>query len=424
MMSASSAAQASPIAEQLLSVRSTTLRLVSHLSAEDLMLQPMADASPAKWHLAHTTWFFETFILCEFMKGYKPFHDDFRRLFNSYYKQVGAHPNRAQRGLFSRPTLDEVLEYRDHVDRYLSKLMADDGSQQVRELVTLGIHHEQQHQELILTDLKYAFWTQPLQPTYLIREDARAVKSAAMLWLDYPGDVVEVGHSGSGFCYDNETPRHKVLLQPFRIASRLVTNGDYLEFMRAGGYSTPNLWLSDGWDTAQREQWQAPLYWERDENDGWRVFTLHGWEPVREDEPVCHISYFEADAFAHWAGARLPLETEWETAASNLPTAGNFAESRSFHPQSAESADGIPHQMFGDVWEWTASPYTAYPGFKPAAGAIGEYNGKFMCNQYVLRGGSCATPESHIRPTYRNFFPAHARWQFMGMRLATDGAIA
>jgi ergothioneine biosynthesis protein EgtB len=402
-------------------VRQATLALAAPLSAEDQMLQSMPDASPVKWHLAHTTWFFETFILREHVPGYRPLHDDFRRVFNSYYKQVGDHPNRARRGLFSRPTLEQVLAYRQHVDEHLDRLLASAPDAQWRELVLVGINHEQQHQELILTDIKHALWSQPLQPAYQLQSQQSTHRcSSAAQWIEYSGGIHPIGFSGESFCFDNETPRHDVLLQPFRLQSRLTTNAEYLQFMQDGGYHNPTLWLSEGWDTVLRESWQAPLYWEQ--RDGqWHQFTLAGWQPIDLDAPVGHVSYFEADAYARWAGARLPLESEWEVAATPLTPDGNFVESGELRPVAeTASVEGMPHQMFGDVWEWTASPYTPYPGYKPAEGALGEYNGKFMCNQYVLRGGSCATPQSHIRASYRNFFPAHVRWQFTGIRLAAD----
>ncbi|MEO8725788.1 MAG: ergothioneine biosynthesis protein EgtB [Acidobacteriaceae bacterium] len=409
-------------------VRHATEQLARPLNAEDMMLQSMPDASPAKWHLAHTTWFFETFILRQHLRGYRVFNDDFLRVFNSYYKQVGDHPNRAMRGLFSRPTLDEVVAYRQHVERGMAQLLQGEASAAAESLLTLGMNHEQQHQELMVTDIKHAFWSQPLQPAYhhqprsRNKEQAIAASPGDCKWIPFRGGIHGIGFSGDGFCFDNETPQHQTLLRPFRLASRLVTNAEYLEFIRSGAYSEPSLWLSEGWDTIVREQWHAPLYWERDQADGWRVFTLHGWQPLDLAAPTCHISYFEADAFARWSGARLPLESEWEIAAREraVPIAGNFSESGLLHPR-ASGQGGALQQMYGDVWEWTASPYTAYPGFVQAAGAIGEYNGKFMCNQYVLRGGSCATPQSHIRASYRNFFPAHARWQFSGIRLASDG---
>ncbi|HKT23332.1 MAG TPA: ergothioneine biosynthesis protein EgtB [Terriglobales bacterium] len=405
-------------------VRRATLALVAPLSAEDQMLQSMPGASPAKWHLAHTAWFFETFILRPHSRGYRPIDERFQTVFNSYYKQVGDHPNRANRGLFSRPTLDEVIAYREYVDEHMVRLIGDLDPERHTELpsnIELGLQHEQQHQELILTDIKHAFWSQPLRPAYRAQGRAKPPqRSVAPKWESYSGGIVSIGHSDGGFCFDSELPRHEVLLRDFRLQSRLVTNREYLEFIEDGGYHRPELWLSNGWDTVMQERWEAPLYWER-HGDDWRVFTLAGVQELRLDEPICHVSYFEADAFARWKGTRLPLESEWEHAASDLPITGNFVESGALHPEAATSHSGTGlRQMFGDVWEWTSSPYVAYPGFRPATGALGEYNGKFMCDQWVLRGGSCATPESHIRPSYRNFFPAPARWQFTGIRLAAD----
>lgn len=421
-------AQRCPLLDEFLRVRNATAALVAPLNAEDMMLQSMPDASPAKWHLAHTTWFFETFILREHLPGYRVFNDDFLRVFNSYYKQIGDHPNRARRGLFSRPTLAEVTAYRQHVEHGVAQLLKREHSAEVESLLVLGMNHEQQHQELIVTDLKHALWSQPLQPAYQDhKKQAIAASPGDFKWIPFRGGIHSIGSSGDSFCFDNETPQHQTLLRPFRLASRLVTNAEYLDFIRSGAYREPSLWLSEGWDTIVREQWDAPLYWERNprnlDDDSWRVFTLHGWQPLDLAEPVCHVSYFEAEAFARWAGARLPLESEWEVAAHDhaVATRGNFVESGLLHPRPAAENSSSLQQVFGDVWEWTASPYTAYPGFTPAVGAIGEYNGKFMCNQYVLRGGSCATPQSHLRATYRNFFPAHVRWQFSGIRLASDG---
>jgi ergothioneine biosynthesis protein EgtB len=392
-------------------VRRTTEVITDDLSPEDQMVQSMPDASPVKWHLAHTSWFFETFILKQFLNDYRLFHDDFTFLFNSYYKQLGSHPNRAFRGLFSRPSLEQVRAYRCHVDRHMLKLLAQPYDQ-IASLAEIGLNHEQQHQELIVTDMKHGLWSNPLQPAWKAQPESSSVKPGALQWIEFDEGLYSIGYDGAGFSFDNETPRHKVFLQKFAIASRPVTNGDYLQFMRDGGYSRPELWLSDGWDTVCSKQYFSPLYWqERDGN--WVAFTSSGIQPLNLDEPVCHISHYEADAYAHWAGKRLPTEAEWEIAASSRPIHGNFLESGRFHPKA--SADS---QFFGDVWEWTASPYTAYPGFVPAEGALGEYNGKFMSNQMVLRGGSCATPQSHIRASYRNFFPPHARWQFMGLRLA------
>jgi ergothioneine biosynthesis protein EgtB len=390
------------------------------------MLQSMPGASPAKWHLAHTAWFFETFILRPHGRGYQPIDERFQTVFNSYYKQVGDHPNRANRGLFSRPTLDEVIAYREYVDEHMVRLIGDLDPERHTELLSnieLGLQHEQQHQELILTDIKHAFWSQPLKPAYSSQPRAKQTQpTVSSKWEIYSGRVVSIGHSGESFCFDNELPRHEVLLRDFRLQNRLVTNREYFEFMDDGGYRRPELWLSNGWDTVVLEGWEAPLYWEQHDHE-WVVFTLAGIEDLRLDDPVCHVSYYEADAFARWKDARLPLESEWEHAASDLPITGSFVERGTLHPEAANSQIGTDlQQMFGDVWEWTSSPYVAYPGFRVASGALGEYNGKFMCDQWVLRGGSCATPQSHIRASYRNFFPAPARWQFTGIRLAADAA--
>lgn len=401
-------------------IREWTMRLVAPLSAEDQMVQSMPDASPSKWHLAHTTWFFETFLLSEYLPGYEAFDAAFKRVYNSYYKKVGAHPVRSTRGTFSRPPLERVLGYRRAVDEAMAKLLGNDLPDEIQGLVELGLNHEQQHQELILTDIKHGFWSQPLRPAYRAGSFRAYEQRGApeMRWIKFPGGVRAVGHGGDGFAFDNEAPRHEILLQPFRLASRLVTNEEFQRFMEDDGYRRPELWLSEGWDAICQQAWEHPLYWERGEQ-GWQQFTLQGMERIRPNDPVCHISYFEADAYARWAGARLPREEEWEVAASSVPVEGNFAESESFAPRAVEQGSGL-QQMYGDVWEWTSSPYVAYPGFRTAAGAVGEYNGKFMCNQFVLRGGSCATPRSHIRASYRNFFPAHARWQFTGVRLAVD----
>ncbi|MFZ0285066.1 MAG: ergothioneine biosynthesis protein EgtB, partial [Terriglobales bacterium] len=332
---------------------------------------------------------------------------------NSYYKQLGSHPSRGSRGLMSRPSLERVHAYRSHVDAATLALLGDT-SDDVRTLVELGLNHEQQHQELILTDIKHALWSSPLPPEF-IAEAPSQVFAPPLSWVEVEGGIHLIGHEGPGFAFDNESPRHEVLLRAFRIASRPVTNGEYLEFMHDGGYRRPDLWLSDGWDKICAEGWSAPLYWQRKEDDGiWHEFTVAGYKTVIAAEPVCHISYYEADAFARWKGCRLPTEEEWEVAAARTAGRGSFLKVKQVHPRPA----GEMPQMFGDVWEWTSSPYVAYPGFKPAEGLIGEYNGKFMINQLVLRGGSCATPASHIRASYRNFFPPHARWQFSGIRLA------
>ncbi len=403
----------SPLHKRYREIRDTSLQLTEPFSAEDQMLQSMPDASPAKWHLAHTTWFFETFILGAHIRGYKPFDSRYKQLFNSYYKQLGSHPYRGARGLMSRPTLDEVHAYRAHVDEAMLRHL-ETPNENTAPLIEIGLNHEQQHQELILTDIKHGLWSMPLRPERV--NQPRQVSSAAPVqWIDFEGGIREIGFAGPGFSFDNESPRHEVLLRPFQLASRLVTNAEYLEFMNDGGYRRPELWLSDGWDTVCTQRWESPLYWE--EQDGrWFDFTYEGMREVDPAAPVCHVSYYEADAFAHWSKARLPREEEWEVAAAQISVNGNLLESRKLRPQPAFSP-GL-QQMFGDVWEWTSSAYLPYPGFEPATGAIGEYNGKFMCNQFVLRGGSCATPASHIRSSYRNFFPPHARWQFMGIRLA------
>ena len=406
--------------QRYLKVRDTSLQICAPLGVEDHSLQPNADASPAKWHLAHTTWFFETFVLSQYMAEFRQFHPAFRNLFNSYYNAVGDRPLRALRHILSRPSLDEVHAYRSYVDEAMARLLTLEQPAAALDLIALGINHEQQHQELIVTDVKNGLWANPLRPAYRIKGEhvtAHLTHAAPSLqWQSFPEGVYFAGFEGGGFAFDNESPRHNVYLEAFRLASRLVTNGEYLDFMRDGGYSNPLLWFSDGWDCVRANQWNAPLYWEQRDGEWWN-YTVEGMQPLQLNEPVCHLSYYEADALARWAGARLPSEFEWEVAARSSPIAGNFLESGTLHPQPATSAEPLV-QMFGDVWEWTASPYVAYPGFKPAAGAVGEYNSKFMCSQMVLRGGSCATPQSHMRVTYRNFFPPSARWQFMGLRLA------
>ena len=403
----------SPLRERYQEVRQTTLRLTQPFSAEDQMLQSMPDASPAKWHLAHTTWFFETFVLAPHIAGYKTFDDRYKQLFNSYYKQLGSHPYRGSRGLMSRPSLNEIHAYRAHVDEAMMRHL-ENANQATEPLIELGLNHEQQHQELILTDIKHALWSMPLRPARFNRP-REVTTTIPLTWMYFEGGIHKIGHAGRGFAFDNEGPRHEVLLRLFRLASRLVTNGEYLEFMNDGGYRRPELWLSDGWDAIYAQGWTSPLYWEQ--SDGrWFQFSYAGMSEVDPAAPVSHVSYYEAEAFARWSGARLPLEEEWEVAAAQHPSTGTLLEQGTLQPQPAVGK-GL-QQVFGDVWEWTASPYTAYPGFTPGEGAVGEYNGKFMCNQFVLRGGSCATPSSHVRATYRNFFPPHTRWQFSGIRLA------
>ena len=403
------------------SIRRATERLCEPLSPEDCVVQSMPNCSPAKWHLAHTSWFFETFILERTIAGYVPFNPLFRMMFNSYYQSVGEQYSRPERGLLSRPTLDEVLGYRRHVDRHLiSTLNSRAAGVEVAELVELGLNHEQQHQELILTDVKHLLSHNPLRPAYQHREAAARVEPPTLLrWRRYEGGVQWIGHEGGSFAFDNEQPRHRVFIEPFEIASRPVTNGEYLAFIEDGGYERPEFWLSDGWYAVNDQKWRAPLYWVR-QDSGWFEFSLGGFDSLRLEEPVSHISFYEADAFASWAGARLPTEAEWELASDGQPIEGNFVESGLLHPAPGADREGELVQMFGDVWEWTKSPYTPYPGFRAAAGAIGEYNGKFMCNQIVLRGGSCATPRSHIRASYRNFFGPDSRWQFSGIRLVRE----
>jgi ergothioneine biosynthesis protein EgtB len=396
-------------------VRSATLALAEPLAPEDYVVQSMPDASPAKWHLAHTTWFFEEFVLQHAVPGYK-FHDEqFRYLFNSYYNTIGPMHSRPHRGLLSRPTVEQVMAYRARVDERMNALLQrQDLSAEVLSVITLGLNHEQQHQELLLTDIKHLFSCNPLLPAYVREKTAPARPAAALEFCACDGGLIEIGHSGDGFSFDNELPRHRTYTAEFRLANRAVTNGEYLEFVRAGGYENPIHWLSDGWATIQKEGWQRPIYWTPSLEE---EFTLTGLRELNPASPLCHVSYYEADAFARWAGARLPSETEWELAAKDVAMRGNFVEKRLWHPEAAKR-DGRLLQMFGDVWEWTQSAYAPYPGFKPAAGSLGEYNGKFMVNQLVLRGGSCATPTSHIRATYRNFFNPGARWQFTGLRLA------
>jgi ergothioneine biosynthesis protein EgtB len=425
---ASDAPSVSPLSRRAAETRRLSLALAEPLSAEDQVVQPMDDASPTKWHLAHTTWFFETFVCKPHLAGYRTLDDRFAYCFNSYYEAAGPRQPRPQRGLLTRPSLDDVLAYRAHVDDALHAIFETGVAERnpaLAELIELGINHEQQHQELILTDILALFAAQPLRPAY---RPAPKVSSGSMQggerairWIEHPGGINRVGHASETFYFDNERPRHEVLLQKHRLAHRLVTNAEWLEFMEDGGYATPAHWLSDGWGAVKARGWTAPGYWEG-EKGAWRQMTLHGLVPVDPAAPVCHVSYFEADAFARWAGKRLPTEFEWEVAGANLPVRGNMLGSGALRPLPAPAigAADKPAQMFGDVWEWTQTAYAAYPGFRAGSGALGEYNGKFMCGQYVLRGASCVTPEGHSRATYRNFFYPHQRWQFTGVRLADD----
>ncbi len=408
-------------------IRQRSERLAAQLPVEDQVIQSMPEASPTKWHLAHTTWFFETFVLEAHDEEYSsPFPDEFAHLFNSYYRGAGSFFERSRRGVIGRPTVETIVQYRSHVDEALKSLLKNaDGSEEWLSIVEIGCHHEQQHQELLLTDIKHALSLNPLQPVY--REDCADIDDSAgagergtrKKWLDIEDGLYEIGHDDQGFYFDNEGPRHRVHLQNFQIATEPVTCEEYARFIDDGGYEDSKWWLSEGWDTRCEHDWSAPLYWSRD-GDGWQLFTLGGMRPIAPREPVCHVSYFEADAYARWADARLPTEAEWEVASHRTKIDGNFADSARLHPRrlNDDGPTGDISHLFGDVWEWTSSSYAPYPGFEPWDDVLGEYNGKFMCNQYVLRGGSCATPRSHIRRTYRNFFPTDARWQFNGFRLA------
>ncbi len=397
-------------------VRQTSEKICQPLAIEDYTIQSMPDVSPPKWHLAHTTWFFETFILTPYLPGYTVFNPQFGYLFNSYYEAVGARHPRHQRGLLSRPTVSQIECYRAHVDRSMQTLLASKSiDPTLADLLILGLHHEQQHQELLLTDIKHILALNPIHPVY--RDDLAPqpqVSASKFAWVEYAGGLHPIGDAGSEFAFDNESPRHQTFLQDYRLGNRLVTNGEYLEFIDAGGYQESKYWLAEGWAIVQTQQWKSPLYWEQIDRDWW-VMTLGGLRKLDLQEPVCHVSFFEADAYATWREQRLPTEAEWEIAAVNTPPVGNFLDRDLLHPAPATAGN---FQFFGDVWEWTQSAYLPYPGFKIAEGAIGEYNGKFMCNQMVLRGGSCVTSADHIRPTYRNFFPPSARWQFSGIRLA------
>jgi ergothioneine biosynthesis protein EgtB len=413
--------------ERFAEIRRESETLTANLTAEDQSIQSMPDVSPTKWHLAHTTWFFETFILALLDPGYRVFDAAFAYLFNSYYEAVGPRHPRLERGLLSRPAVDVVAAYRHHVSSAMSRFVEEapeDAWREAAPLLELGVHHEQQHQELILMDIKHVFSINPLLPAYQAPRPQIRGPATPHAWVEFAGGLMEIGHCGSAFAFDNEAPRHKAWLEPFRLASLPVSCGEYLAFIEAGGYQRPEFWLSDGWATVHEQGWEAPLYWSC-ENGEWSIFTLAGRCRLNPAEPVCHVSFYEADAFAKWAGKRLPSEAEWEIATAGIPVAGNFADSRHFHPRADGATapvdkEPVLRQMFGDVWEWTASPYTPYPRFHPAVGAVGEYNGKFMCNQIVLRGGAAVTPAGHIRASYRNFFPPSARWAFSGLRLAED----
>ena len=449
---------ASTLAEQYRAVRGLSEKLCETLTTEDYVIQPMPDCSPTKWHLAHTSWFFETFVLKERVSGYRSPHPQYDYLFNSYYNAVGARHCRPKRGLISRPTVADTYAYRAHVDAAMLDFLGSasvDILREVEPILTIGLHHEQQHQELMLTDIKFVFWENPLRPAFR-PSDVGSIGEGSLAgmelhrngdeaaipiqgyghgtrsthdFVDFDGGLVRIGHNGGGFAFDNECPRHQTFLQPYALGKRLVTAGEYLTFIDDGGYQRPEFWLAEGWTTVQTYGWDSPLYWEQHDGEWWQ-FTLTGMRPVDPAEPVCHVSFFEAEAYAAWAGARLPTEFEWEHAASTQPIAGNFVDNALYHPASASGTPAPPSltgegaggrgllQIYGDVWEWTQSSYAPYPGFTAPPGALGEYNGKFMCNQYVLRGGSCATSLSHIRSTYRNFFPTDARWQFSGIRLA------
>ncbi len=405
-------------------VREFTEALCKPLVTEDYVIQSMPDVSPTKWHLAHTSWFFETFVLSKLNPRYESPNPQYNYLFNSYYVQVGERHARPERGLLSRPTVEEVYRYRHYIDQNMTEFLESANKGRIEEIapvVEIGLHHEQQHQELMITDIKHVFSVNPVRPVYIERNAPKFASIPKMSWVSFRGGLHFIGNEREGFAFDNESPHHREFLEPFKLASRLVTNGEYLAFMEDEGYKRPELWLSDGWHTVETNGWNAPQYWEKRDGRWWN-FTLFGMREVDANEPVCHVSHYEADAYARWLGARLPSESEWEVAASNIPIEGNFVDNGNYHPVALadKKLNGPPRQVFGDVWEWTQSPYISYPGYKTLPGPLGEYNGKFMSNQMVLRGGSCATSRSHIRKTYRNFFPHNARWQFMGIRLAKD----
>jgi ergothioneine biosynthesis protein EgtB len=409
------------LSDRFSAIRGQTQALCQPLKTEDYVVSSMPDVSPAKWHLAHTTWFFEQFVLGRFAPSYRPLDPRYAYLFNSYYVMAGERHCRSQRGLATRPTVAEVYQYREHVNEHMRTLverLGDDDDHPATKLTELGLQHEQQHQELLLMDIKHVFWMNPLRPVYRERVAEARVPAAPFTWFGVPEGLYRIGHRGRGFAFDNEAPVHRVFLETYRVASRLVTNGEYLAFMEAGAYRRPELWLANGWATVRDQGWESPLYWERN-GDDLTEFTLAGTLPLDLNEPVTHVSYYEAEAFARWAGARLPTEAEWEVAAGTAPITGTFAESGRFHPAPAVRVEqAVPRQLYGDAWQWTGSAYLPYPGFQRPDGAIGEYNGKWMSDQWVLRGASCVTPRTHARLTYRNFFPSDARWPFTGIRLA------
>ncbi|NOZ33331.1 MAG: ergothioneine biosynthesis protein EgtB [Alphaproteobacteria bacterium] len=417
---AAAATSNSTLARQLLDTRAQTEWLAKDLTDADAAVQSMPDASPAKWHLAHTTWFFETVILKEHLAGYTVFDQRYAFLFNSYYETLGARHPRPKRGMLTRPSLAEVLDYRAHVNDALEQLLEQKCTAALRDLLILGIHHEQQHQELLLTDILHLFAQNPLYPSFRPGEplELNASEPTALRWLEFEGGQVRFGHEGPGFSFDCENPAHDRLIEPFALGSRLVTNAEWMEFIDGDGYAAPTLWLSDGWATVARHGWNAPLYWQKRDDQYWSM-TLRGLQPVDPAAPVTHVSYFEADAYARFCGLRLPTEFEWELAGTTVPVIGNMGASKRLRPAPAAAKEGLL-QMFGDVWEWTQSPFSPYPRYKVADGAVGEYNGKFMNGQYVLKGGSCVTPPDHIRAGYRNFFYPQKRWQFSGLRLAKD----
>ncbi len=403
-------------------IREFSLKICESLETEDFVIQPVPDVSPTKWHLAHTSWFFEQFVLDKANVDYKSPNDKYAYLFNSYYVQAGERWFRPHRGLLSRPTVKEIIEYRLHVDEAMVDFLEDADDDEISKFavtIDIGLHHEQQHQELMITDIKYVFSINPLYPTLIDKKHFESDQIDKIKWISFDEGIYEIGHNGDGFFYDNEKPFHKALIHDFKIANRLITNEEYIEFIEDGGYKNAVLWLSEGFAKVEENNWEAPLYWRKISGEWW-YYTLSGFRKVNPNEPVCHVSFFEAEAYAHWVGARLVTEFEWEAVSNNLSVEGNFVDNHFYHPVSLKEDNGSINQMFGDVWEWTRSDYAPYPGYKVPPGAIGEYNGKFMSNQVVLRGGSCATSKSHIRNTYRNFFQHYQRWQFSGIRLAKD----